>query len=263
MKVDLTGKTAIVCGASKGMGFASAKALAVSGANVTILARNNDELKRAEQELIRECASKILTVQCDLSRFEDIKNAFDEAINTFSSVEILVNNTGGPKPGRLDTLSDEDWKSAFESLFLSVVRMTRLSVPIMRQNKFGRIINITSILAKSPSEGMGLSNAIRAAILGFSKTLSREVAKDGITVNSLCPGAIATSRLENLIKLDAKEEKISPEKMRNRMESGIPSGFIATPDDFANAVLFLASPESRYVNGTVIQIDGGEYKGLI
>jgi 3-oxoacyl-[acyl-carrier protein] reductase len=146
---------------------------------------------------------------------------------------------------------------------MSVVRFSRLVAPIMKENKFGRIINITSIIAKSPSAGMGLSASLRAGVLGFAKTLALETARDGITVNSLCPGAVETDRFRRLMELDAADEKTPLAAMREKVRQGIPTGFIADPADFAQAILFLASPEARYITGTALSVDGGEYRGLM
>jgi 3-oxoacyl-[acyl-carrier protein] reductase len=263
MKVNLSGRVALVGASSQGMGFASAELLLDSGCQVVICARSEDKLQAAAEKLKKTRKDDVLAVQADVSRADDVDRVAKAALEKFGKIDILVNNAGGPKPGAIEALTDEDWLAAMNLNFLSAVRFTRWALPSMKANKWGRIINITSILAKSPSEGMALSNSMRAAVLGFAKTLSREAGPFGVTVNSLCPGATQTERFNRLLAGDAKDENISVEAMAEKVRASLPTRFIGQPKDFANMVLFLASEEARYVNGTTIQIDGGEYKGLV
>ncbi len=262
MKVDLSGRVALVGASSQGMGYASAALLAENGCKVVICSRNEASLKAAENKLLLK-TKDVLAIPADVSKTADVDRVAGATIEKYGRIDILVNNAGGPRPGAIDSLSDQDWLDAMNLNFLSAVRFTRHALPSMRTNKWGRIINITSILAKGPSEGMGLSNSMRAAVLGFAKTLSREAGPHGITVNSLCPGATQTERFNRLLAGDAEDEGLSIEEMSEKVRKNLPARFIGQPDDFANVVLFLASEEARYVNGTVIQVDGGEYKGLI
>lgn len=261
MKVNLDGRVALVGASSQGMGFASAELLAESGCKVVICARNDANLKSAEAKLKLK-TKDVLAIQADVSKVSDVDNVAKIALEKFGRIDILVNNAGGPKPGAIESLSDQDWLDAMNLNFLSAVRFVRHALPGMKANKWGRVINITSLLAKGPNEGMALSNSMRAAVLGYAKTLSREAGPFGITVNSLCPGATQTERFNRLLAGDAQDEGLSIEAMAEKVRNNLPSRFIGQPKDFANMVLFLASEEARYVSGTVIQVDGGEFKGL-
>ena len=263
ISIDLSGKSALVTASSQGMGFACAEIFVKAGANVLICARNEDNLSSANQRLNEIRPGSCTSVVADVSKLDDVNNVLSVANDTFESIDILVNNAGGPKPGKIETLSDQDWFDAINLNLMSTVRFSTAVLPKMKENAWGRIINITSILAKAPGAGMGLSNSLRAGVLGFAKTLSREVAEYGITVNSLCPGAVETERFNRLAELDAKEEGKTVEEVKLECKEGIPVKFIAQPTDFANCALFFASKESAYVTGTVLQVDGGEYKGII
>lgn len=262
MKIDLSNKVALVSASSKGMGFACAQAFAMNGAHVVICGRTMDSLESARTKL-ETIHKNILAVQTDVSKLEDIEKLIQKAIDRFGKIDILVNNAGGPKPGSIESLTEENWSSAIALNLMSTIRLSTRVYTHMKKNKWGRIVNITSIAAKSPLDRMALSNTVRAGVLGFAKTLSREGAPFGVNVNTLCPGAVATDRHQSLLELDAKEEGIPVAELKARAEKAIPVGFVATPKDFAQMALFLASEESRYITGTVIQVDGGEYRGLL
>ncbi|MBU1864510.1 MAG: SDR family oxidoreductase [Candidatus Omnitrophica bacterium] len=263
MDVNLKNKVALVCASSQGMGYACAALLAKAGAHIIICARRKGLLRAAAEKLKKIGPGRVLSIQADVSKQDDIKRVVTSSIKSFKTINILINNAGGPHPGTIESLTDHDWYEAINLNLMSTIRFSSLVVPHMKKKKWGRIINIVSIAAKAPIKGMGLSNTVRAAVLGFAKTLSQEVSQYGITVNSLCPGAIATERFERLIAIDAKEAGKSVKEIKKEIASSIPVKFIAEPNDFAQLVLFLASPEARYINGAVISVDGGEYKGLI
>lgn len=261
--INLDGKVALVSAASQGMGYACAELFVRAGANAVICARTEDTLHQAAEKLNAIRPNSCLAITADVSKKEDVDNVLSQTFSQFGSVDILLNNAGGPKPGKIESLSEEDWFDAINLNLMSTVRFSTAVLPKMKEKNWGRIINITSILAKSPGNGMGLSNTVRAGVLGFAKTLSREVAEYGITVNSLCPGAVETERFNRLAALDAEEEGKTIEEIKEQTKQGIPVQFVASPKDFAYSALYYASQEARYITGTVLQVDGGEYKGII
>jgi 3-oxoacyl-[acyl-carrier protein] reductase len=263
MDLRLTGKSALVCAASKGLGKASAMALAAEGANVVICARDRAVLDAALEDIRRATGARAIAVAADLSKADDIQHVVEETERAFGGPDILVTNTGGPKSAPFEALSDDDWTSAVESMLLSVVRLVRGAIPRMRARGGGRIINVTSISVKQPIEGLVLSNAVRAAVTGLSKTLASELAQDNILVNCVAPGYTATDRVVELSHAAAAREGISAEAVHKRTEAKIPMGRLATPEEFGAVVAFLASAPASYVTGVTLQVDGGFVKGLL
>jgi 3-oxoacyl-[acyl-carrier protein] reductase len=256
MELGLTGKAAIVGGSSRGMGKAIALALAQEGCDVAICARGEDDLKITAEEIRSQTGVRVLPLVCDMSNYDDIKRLVRETAKTFGRIDIVVNNAGGPPPGTFDDFSEEEWQKAVDQNFLSAVRTIREALPYLRRQG-GRVINITSVAVKQPIDSLILSNAVRLGVVGMAKTLSRQVAKDGITVNNVCPGNIATQRLLSLFEAWAQREGRPFQEVLEEEKSKTPTGFLGEPADIAALVLFLASEKARYISGATIQVDGG------
>lgn len=262
MDLGLQGRTAIVAAASRGLGRAVSTALAREGANVAIFSRNAEAIQEAAEAIAAETHAQVLPLAADVTRAEDLERVVRETLARFGRVDILVNNAGGPPVGTFDTLTEDDWRSAVDLTLMSFVRLARLVVPHMRAQHWGRIINMTSIAAHEPIPNLMLSNSLRAAVVGWSKTLAGELAKDNILVNCVAPGRIDTERVRELDLSTAQAEGIPIEAVRGRHEQAIPLGRYGTPEEFAAAVVFLASTAASYITGTTIHVDGGLMRGI-
>ena len=257
MDLGLKGKAALVGGSSKGIGQAIAIGLAREGCNVAICARDNAALAETARLIRRETDAEAFSLVCDMSRNEDIKRVVKESVEQFGRLDILVNNAGGPRTGTFDEMDESDWLAAINQNLMSAIRATREALPHLRRSGGGRIINITSIAVKQPIDRLILSNTARLGVIGMAKTLSRELAPEGITVNNVCPGNIGTERLISLIEERAKREGMKLEKAIEIEEQRVPMGHLGAPEDVANLVVFLASAKAHYITGTTIQVDGG------
>lgn len=263
MDLGIKGKVALVAAASKGLGKATAMELAREGARVVIAARNAQELTATADEIRAATGAEVLPVRTDVSQVADVEALVDEALARFGGIDILINNAGGPRPGTFTDMADEDWLAAINLNLMSTVRMTRLALPGMRERKWGRIVNIVSISVKQPMGNIILSNAARSAVVAMAKTLSQQVAAEGITVNNVCPGTILTDRIRSLAANTAQQRGISQEEALQGMQADIPMGRIGRPEELAAVITFLASERASYVTGATIQVDGGQYKGLL
>ena len=247
MELGLSGRTAIVCGSSAGMGLATADALTAEGANVTMFARRRDELGQHAERL------GALAVRGDLTNPKDLKRLVEKTLEAFGGIDILVNNGGGPPRTSALEMTDEDVESAVELLLLSAIRLTNLCLPHLRRSGHGRIINIESSSVREPLDNLALSNSVRPGVIGWAKTLAREVGPDAITVNSIAPGKIDTERLaESFVNRSRAEE----------MEA-IPLRRFGRPKEVAEVICFLASDAASYVSGTVIPVDGALSRSLL
>lgn len=262
MDLGLKGKVALATASSKGLGLAVAEELAAEGAHLIMNARGGDALKLASESIADRFGSEVLAVPGDLSVTTDIERIVREGIAKFGKIDILVTNSGGPPAGRFEDLTAEQWDAAVRLLLTGVTDITRLVLPGMRQRKWGRILNITSIAAKQPVENLMLSNALRAGLTGFSKTLASEVAAEGVTVNTILPGYTATERVQELAEHLANKEGIDPSEVRRRWESEIPIGRLAEPREFAAVAAFLVSERASYITGSSIAVDGGWIRSL-
>ena len=261
MNLDLTGKRALVCGSTQGIGKATAIELALLGATVTLVARNEEKLKSVLQELPTPKKQRHDYVVADFSQPEDLKKKIEEyALKNI--IHILINNTGGPPAGPAMGADVKQFTDAFSAHLICNHVLTQAVVPGMRKENFGRIINIISTSVKVPIRGLGVSNTIRGAVANWSKTLSVELAPFGITVNNVLPGASMTGRLESIIKNKADKNGITFDKAKEEMISEIPAGRISEPHEVAAAVAFLATPAAGYINGINIPVDGGRTGSL-
>ncbi|WP_246215995.1 SDR family oxidoreductase [Microvirga makkahensis] len=235
----MRGKRALVMGASKGLGFAIAKELAAEGAQVAVCARNEERLRRAAE------AIGATALPCDLQLLGAAEQVVDEAMTALGGLDILLVNTGGPPTLPFERISPDDWRRSFEGLFMSTTDAIRAAIPGMRERRWGRILLVTSIAAKEPIENFTISNALRAGLHGLTKTLSREFAASGITVNALMPGYTMTERLAEA-KLDL-----------DKVAKAIPMGRIGQPEEFAALAAFLSSERAGYITGQAVACDGG------
>lgn len=263
METGLDGKCAIVCAASKGLGRATALALARDGARVVMCARTAETLNTAAGEIRAATGAMIVPIVADLSIAADVTRLVDEAAHALGGIDILVTNTGGPKSGPFESLTDADWSAAIDSLLLSVVRLCRGVIPYMRRRGGGRIIHVTSVSVKQPIEGLVLSNALRAGVTGLSRTLANELAPDGILVNCVAPGYTRTDRVIELAEAAAAREGTTADAVQRRTEETIPLKRMGTPAEFGDVVAFLASDRASYITGTTLQVDGGFVRSLL
>ena len=258
MVIDLTGKIALVCGASQGIGKATAIALSEAGANIILLARNEERLKSTLTELNVSRGQKHNYISADFSKPLELKVAVENFLTHLKSpVHILVNNTGGPAPGPANAAAIDDFTSAFQQHLICNHILMQAVLPGMKSSGYGRIINIISTSVKVPLPNLGVSNTIRAAVGNWSKTLANELAVFGITVNNVLPGATNTQRLQGIIKNKSEKTHRSVEEIEKEMLAEIPARRFATPQEVASAVVFLASPMAGYINGINIPVDGG------
>jgi 3-oxoacyl-[acyl-carrier protein] reductase len=256
--LGLNGKVALVAASSKGLGKASALALAREGARVTICARTEADLEAAAEEIRRETRAEVLAVDADLTSAEDIQRVVAATVARFGCVDVLVSNSGGPTRGKFPDLTDDDWRQAFELLTLSFVRFVREVVPHMREKHWGRIIGIQSSSVKEPVEYIDLSNGIRPGIAGLMKAIMPELAKDRITINLVLPGVFLTSRIHpSLASGAAHVEEIVAEQL-SPLAATIPLGRLGEPIELGHLVAFLASEQASYITGAVYQVDGGK-----
>ena len=254
MDFGLSNKGALVMASSKGLGKAVAAELANEGCNVVICGRNDDTLKNTSDEITSESGRECYYVQGDITSQNDRKRILSYSKSKIKSIDVLVTNSGGPKPGSFDDHDNEDWRDAYSLLVESTVSMIRGVLPDMKEQKWGRIITITSQAVKQPVEGLILSNSVRSAILGLVKTLSIELGKHNITVNNVLPGYTLTNRLETLMRQRGTSlENISV---------NVPLKRVGLPNEFAAAVAFLASEKASYITGVSLPIDGGWIKGI-
>lgn len=263
MDLGIKGQLAIVCGASSGMGRAIAKHLVQEEANVILIARRPEALKDAEQELKSLGKGSLSMRSFDLSQYDQIPSLVNEIESKWGNIQILINNTGGPLPGSLMEVSEDQWSETFNNNLRSVIAFTKAVVPIMKRQSYGRIVNIASQLVKEPSPTMILSNTIRAGVVAFAKSISHEIAPFGITINTLCPGPIITNRMKDLVRRKAEAESKTIDAVMEEITRSVPMKRMGTPEEFAALAVFLASHPASYITGTTIAVDGGITKSLL
>lgn len=262
MDLGLNGKVAIVSASSKGLGKACALGLAREGAKVVICARNKDELEKAKTEIENATNNDVLSIQADVTNYDDVKKLVKSTVEKFGTVHILVTNAGGPPAGYFENFSDDDWENAFKLNFMSTVRLIREVLPYMKSQNWGRIINITSVTVKQPIDNLILSNAIRMSVLGLAKTLALQLAKYNILINNVAPGYTLTDRVKFVIEQRAKDTGKTFDEVKSELAKDIPLGRLADPEELANVVVFLASERASYITGATIPVDGGWIRGV-
>ncbi len=262
MNIDLIGKNCLVCGSTKGIGYAIAIQFAKLGANVTMVARNGELLERVIKDLDTARGQKHNYIVADFSNPESVKSAIDAKVNSHVIYHILVNNSGGPSPGPVHLAKEDDFIAAINSHLLSSHHIMQCVINGMRQSGYGRIINIISTSVKIPLKGLGVSNTVRGAMASWSKTLATELAPYGITVNNILPGATNTDRLKQIVEGKAEKQNESIENVSKEMLAEIPMNRFATPEEIAYAASFLASQYAAYITGINLPVDGGRTGSL-
>ena len=260
MDLQIEGKVFMVAASSKGLGFGIALELARNGATVCIASRTKSEIEVAAEILRKETGSVIHASVVDVSNSESIKNWIWEVANAFECINGLVVNAGGPPPGNFDAFKDEDWEAAFNLTLMSAVRLIRGILPLMRIQKEGSVLTITSLSVKEPVDQLLLSNVFRSGVTSLVKSLSNELAVDNIRVNNLFPGRIDTDRVKSLDKTLAENSGLSINEIKTKFEKNIPLGRYGTTEEFGKAGAFLLSPAASYITGASLAVDGGIIK---
>ena len=261
MKLELEGKRALVLGASKGLGAAIALALANEGCEVHGAARSVEAIAALDAQVDRQLGGKIVPQQLDLADAESVAG-LGQTMLALGGVDILVNNSGGPAPGEARSAPVETWQSGFQSMVTGIIALTQQMLPAMQEKRWGRIITLTSSGVESPIPRLAVSNGLRMALVGWSKTLASEVAADGITVNIIVQGRIHTERVDQLDEAAAKRNGTTLEEARQASLATIPAGRYGRPEELADVVAFLASERAGYVTGSRIRVDGGMIRSI-
>jgi 3-oxoacyl-[acyl-carrier protein] reductase len=262
MDLELRGKSALVLGGSKGLGRGVADALAAEGAAVALLARGKEALDQAVAEINSRGSGRAIAVPADLADWTSVERAANTARQQLGPIDILLNNSGGPPPTRVIGVAPEVWEAQFRSMVVVFFRLTDLLLPDMRQRKWGRIINVASESVVQPIPHLAISNTLRASVVGWAKTLAGEVAREGITVNTMLPGAFDTDRVRQIQRATSAREGVSLEEFAQRAARNIPVGRMGTAAEFGAMAAFLASPLAGYITGTLIRLDGGSVRGI-
>jgi 3-oxoacyl-[acyl-carrier protein] reductase len=259
VNLGLDDKVALVCGASRGLGRAIADELAAEEASLALCSRETERL----EAVARELGPDVLAVPADLAVAGEPTRAVEATLKRFGRLDVLVSNTGGPPAGTHDTLTLEDWDAANALLLRSTVELATAALPGMKERGWGRILAVTSVAVKQPVDNLILSNSLRAAVTGYAKTLAREVAPHGVTVNTILPGYTATERVTELNRANAERQGVDVAEVETRLVSSIPIGRLAEPEEFAALAAFLASERAGYITGGAFAVDGGWLRGLV
>ena len=260
MDLGLRDRVAIVAAASKGIGKAVALGLAREGARVAMFSRDEAAIDEAGRDVAEQTGAEVLAFSADVTRLDDIQSVIDEALARWGRIDVLFNNAGGPPHGTFGDADDAAWQLAFELNLMSTIRLSRLVIPHMRERRWGRIINLTSTSIRQPIDNLILSNAVRSGVAAMAKTLSNELAPDGITVNTVAPGRIETDRVREGDRATAGAKGISEEEARSASLAQIPMRRYGHPDELAAAVVFLASEQASYNTGQILAVDGGSIR---
>jgi 3-oxoacyl-[acyl-carrier protein] reductase len=262
MDFGLTGRVALVAAASKGIGFAAARELAREGARVFLCSRDEERAREAARKIAEETGAQCTGMRADVTNEEDARAFVELARERAGTVDILVTNAGGPPSASFESADLEMYRRAFELNALSAVRLAQLVVPSMRAARWGRVVNVTSISVKQPIEGLLLSNTVRAGLTGWAKTLSAEVAAEGVTVNNVAPGYTLTERQDELAAARAGQSGKSKDELIEMWAAQVPMRRLAVAEEIAAAIAFLASERASYITGVTLQVDGGWVRGL-
>ncbi len=263
MDLGLSGRVAIVGGASRGMGRATAAALLREGAAVTLCARGAEALSKAADELAAAAPERALAVAADLAQSDDVSRVVARTFERWGRIDVVVNNVGGPPPGQPLDMADAHWLGAFELNFLSVVRMCREVVPHMRTRRWGRIVNLLGLTVRQPEPNLALSTAARLAVVAYAKALADEVASEGITVNNVLPGSVATGRLQAVAEMQARFHGRDVSRAMDDRLALVPLGRFGRPEEVADLVCFLASERAGFLTGLSIPFDGGQLRATL
>lgn len=262
MDLGLRDKIAIVCAASKGLGKASAMALAEEGCKVVICARHQDALDQTASSIRAATGSEVLPIICDLTQTVDIERLVSTTVHEFGTIHILVTNTGHPKMGPFTNLNETDWHTGFEGILLPVIRLCHLIVPLMQKQQWGRIINITSVAVKEPGTPFLLSSVFRTAVAALSKSLANELGVDNILVNTVCPGPFRTPLGEELLRQRAELNCTTLEEAAKVVDAHIPIGRHGAAEELGASIAFIASERASDITGTLLSVDGGMVRSL-
>lgn len=263
MELKLRDKVALVCGASSGIGYAVATELTREGTTTIICSSHEERINHAAWKIRQETGRDVHPFKADLSVSSQIDALADLSLSKFGSVDVLINNTGGPRAGYFLDFTEEDWNSAFKLTLSSAVHFTKLLLPNMVEQRWGRIINLTSVTVKQPIDNLILSNSIRLAVIGWAKTISNQYATYGITINNIATGYTLTERVKNLAGSVARQKGITPDQAIATWLQAIPAGRLAQPEEIAYLVTFLASEKASYITGVTIPVDGGFIQSMI
>jgi len=262
MELGLKGKRAIVMAASRGLGYASALGLAREGCKLIVCSRDQARIEAAAATINQETGADVKALVADVSSASEAKRLVDAAVSAYGGLEIVVHNAGGPPAGETLQMTEEQWQKAFEQNLLSFTRIVGAAAPEMKKAGYGRVLTIASSSIKQPIPNLALSNALRAGVWGIAKTLSRELAPQGILVNVIAPGRIDTERIAELDQANAQKSGKSVEDVRKASIGGIPLGRLGRPEELANLVVFLASQAGSYITGQAITVDGAAGNAL-
>ncbi len=264
MDLQLKGKTALVVASSSGLGFATALELAKEGANVIINGRSQERLDAAmERLMIVVPSANCVAIASDVTDPAQNQQLIDEAATKFGGLDILITNAGGPPAGTFDSTALDDWDTAYQLTLMSAVRLIKAALPHLRRSEAASVLTITSISTKQPIAGLLLSNVMRPAVAGMTKTLSQELGAENIRVNSILPGWTATERVDHIFEYRAEQNNSDMATEKAKVTSGIPLGRMADPAEFGRVAAFLVSPAASYITGAMVPVDGGSYAGLM
>ncbi len=261
MDLSLKGKSALVTGASRGLGFAAARLLSAEGAIVTINSRSVEKLESAARAIREETGGQVNAIPGDITDPGFPTSLVEKTVKEQGGLDILIANAGGPPPGRFESISDETWQTSVELSFLCHVRLIRAALPELSKSKSASVLTVTSYAVKQPIQNLVLSNSIRLAVVGLTKSLAIELGPTGIRFNSILPGWTDTERVQQLMADRAAIKKSSVEEETRLQASESPLGRMGRPEEFANAAVFLVSPAASYINGVMLNVDGGISKG--
>lgn len=262
MDFGLKGKRAIVMAASRGLGYASALGLAQEGCHLVVCSRDQERIEAAAETIRRETGARVKALVADVSSGSEAQRLVDTAVSEYGGLEIVVHNAGGPPAGETLAMTDQQWQKAFEQNLLSFTRIVGAAAPEMKKASYGRVLTIASSSIKQPIPNLALSNALRAGVWGIAKTLSRELAPQGILVNVIAPGRIDTERIAELDQATAQRSGKALDEVRKASIASIPLGRLGRPEELANLVVFLASQAGSYITGQAITVDGAAGNAL-
>jgi len=263
MDLNLKDKIALVAGASRGLGYAAALTLAKEGCRVAVNSRDEAKIKAAAQKIERETGAQVVGLAGDVGKPDTAEKLVEQTVQAFGGLDILITNSGGPKPGAFESLGEADWENAVSLSLMSHVRLIRAALPWLRRSSAPSVLTVTSYSVKQPIPNLALSNSVRAATVGLTKSLALELGRDGIRFNSILPGWTETERVVELMSARAAASGASVEEETRKQSAESPLGRMGRPEEFAAAAAFLVSPAASYITGVMLTVDGGMYKGTL